>query len=69
MEKFLDHLKNELFYLQEFDSIEHVNAELIDYIDYYNNRHINVRLKGLPPALHRQQALWLLEQFELEIFV
>ena len=27
------------------------------YIDYYNNRRIKARLKGLPPALHRQQAL------------
>lgn len=32
-------------------------AELIDYIDYYNNRRIKARRKGLPPALHRQQAL------------
>jgi len=29
----------------------------IEYIDYYNNRRIKARLKGLPPALHRQQAL------------
>jgi len=53
----LGHLKSELLYLQEFDSIEHFKAELIDYIDYYNNRRIKARLKGLPPALHRQQAL------------
>ena len=56
MENFFGHLKSELLYLQEFDSIEHVKAELIDYIDYYNRR-IKARLKGLPPALHRQQAL------------
>ncbi|WP_369683250.1 IS3 family transposase, partial [Pseudoflavonifractor capillosus] len=24
---------------------------------YYNNRRIKMKLKGLPPALHRQQAL------------
>ena len=57
IENFFGHLKSELFYLQEFDSIEHFKAELIDYIDYYNNRRIKARLKGLPPALHRQQAL------------
>ena len=57
MENFFCHLKSELFYLQEFDSVEHFKAELIDYIDYYNNRRIKARLKGLPPALHRQQAL------------
>ena len=57
MENFFGHLKSELLYLQEFDSVEHFKTELIDYIDYYNNRRIKARLKGLPPALHRQQAL------------
>ena len=57
MENFFGHLKSELIYLQEFDSVEHFKAELIDYIDYYNNLRIKARLKGLPPALHRQQAL------------
>ena len=57
MENFFGHLKSELLYLQEFDSVEHFKAELVDYIDYYNNRRIKARLKGLPPALHRQQAL------------
>ena len=31
--------------------------ELLDYLEYYNNRRIKTKLKGLPPALHRQQAL------------
>ena len=57
MENFFGHLKSELLYLQEFDSIDHFKKELIEYIDYYNNRRIKARLKGLPPALHRQQAL------------
>ena len=37
--------------------MEHFEQELIEYIDYYNNKRIKARLKGLPPALHRQQAL------------
>ena len=57
MENFFGHLKSELLYLQEFESMEHFKTELIDYIDYYNTRRIKARLKGLPPALHRQQAL------------
>ena len=57
MENFFGHLKSELLYLQEFESMEHFMHELIDYIDYYNNKRIKARLKGLPPALHRQQAL------------
>ena len=57
MENFFGHLKSELLYLQEFESMEHFKQELVEYIDYYNNRRIKSRLKGLPPALHRQQAL------------
>ncbi len=57
MENFFGLLKSELLYLQDFDSMEHFKVELIDYMDYYNNRRIKAKLKGLPPALHRLQAL------------
>ena len=48
---------SELLYLQEFQSMEHFKQELIEYMDYYNNRRIKAKRKGLPPAIHRQQAL------------
>lgn len=57
MENFFGHLKSELLYLQDFESLEHFKAELIEYLDYYNNCRIKAKLKGLPPAIHRQQAL------------
>lgn len=57
MENFFGILKSELFYLQDFESLEHFKKELIDYLDYYNNRRIKANLKGLSPAFHRQQAL------------
>ncbi|WP_236849757.1 IS3 family transposase [Caproicibacterium lactatifermentans] len=57
MENFFGLLKSELLYLQEFDSIDQFKDELVNYLDYYNNRRIKAKLKGLPPALHRQQAL------------
>ena len=53
IEKFFGLLKSELLYLQEFQSTE----QFVEYLDYYNNRRIKAKLKGLPPALHRQQAL------------
>ncbi|BAK97292.1 putative transposase [Oscillibacter valericigenes Sjm18-20] len=46
-----------MLYLQEFDSIQNFKAELIEYLDYYNNRRIKRKLRGLPHALHGQQAL------------
>lgn len=57
MENFFGILKSELLYLQKFDSIEHFKSELIDYLDYYNNKRIKAKLKGLSPIIHRQQAL------------
>ena len=57
MENFFGLLKSELLYLQEFYSIKHFKLELNTYLDYYNNQRIKAKLKGLPPALHRQQAL------------
>ena len=57
IENFFGLLKSELLYLQEFDSLQDFKQELIEYLDYYNNRRIKAKLKGLPPAIHRQQAL------------
>ena len=57
MENFFGLLKSELLYLQEFESMEHFKQELIEYLEYYNNHRIKAKLKGLPPAIHRLQAL------------
>jgi len=37
--------------------LDQFNGELIEYIDYYNNRRIRAKLKGLPPSVHIKQAL------------
>ena len=57
IENFFGLLKSELLYLQKFDSFEHLKSELIDYLDYYNNHRIKVKLKGMTPAQHRCHAL------------
>lgn len=57
VENFFGLLKSELLYLQEFDSLEQFKEELIDYLDYYNNRRLKQKLMGLTPAEHRRQAL------------
>ena len=57
IENFFGLLKSELLYLQEFQSMEHFKQELTEYMDYYNNHRIKAKPKGLPPAIHRQQAL------------
>jgi putative transposase len=57
IENFFGLLKSELLYLQDFRSMKHLKTEIINYMDYYNNRRIKLKLKGLPPAIHRRQAL------------
>lgn len=57
IENFFGLLKSELLYLQEFNAMAHFKCELIDYLDYYNNKRSKAKLKGLPPAVHRKQAL------------
>lgn len=57
MENFFGLLKTELFYLQEFNSVEQFIQELHDYIYYYNNRRIKVNLKGMSPVNYRTHSL------------
>ena len=56
VENFFGHVKAELFYLQKFKSIEHLKKELIDYMEYYNNERIKIKLKGLSPVKYRTQS-------------
>jgi putative transposase len=57
MENFFGILKSEFLYTQEFESIEQFKQELALYIDYYNNKRIKAKLKGLSPVQYRTQAL------------
>ena len=56
MENFFGLLKSELLYLQEFRSMEEFRIELERYIDYYNNKRIKSKLKGLSPVGYRLQS-------------
>ena len=44
--------------------MERFKRELIDYLDYYNNRRIKAKLKGLLPVKNRQQALSLSKNYK-----
>jgi putative transposase len=59
MENFFGLLKTEFFYNQAFSSVEHFQEELDQYINYYNNRRIKVKLKGLSPVHFRTQSFVL----------
>ena len=53
MENFFGLMKNELLYLQEWDSVDQFKNALRTYIRYYNNDRIKLRLKGKSPVQYR----------------
>lgn len=53
IENFFGILKSEFLYLKEFESIEHFKQELEQYIDYYNQKRIKTKLKGMSPIQYR----------------
>ncbi len=57
MENFFGLLKSELLYLRDFESIDEFKIELENYINYYNNKRIKEKLKGLSPVQYRLQSL------------
>ncbi|MDM7148709.1 IS3 family transposase, partial [Klebsiella pneumoniae] len=52
-ECFFGTLKSECFYLNKFNNIEELKTALSDYIHYYNNQRISIKLKGLSPVEYR----------------
>ena len=58
MESFFGILKSETFYGYEkhFRSLEDLEQAIVDYIDYYNNKRIKVKLKGLSPVQYRTKS-------------
>ncbi|AXP06398.1 IS3 family transposase [Pseudomonas fluorescens] len=57
MESFFGTLKSEFFYLESFESVEQLASGIEDYIAYYNQDRISLRLNGLSPVQFRTQAL------------
>ncbi|VNW86620.1 IS3-Spn1, transposase [Streptococcus pneumoniae] len=58
MESFFGILKSEMFYGYEksFQSLKQLEQAIIDYIDYYNNKRIKIKLKGLSPVQYRTKS-------------
>ena len=58
-ENFFSLLKSELYYIKEkeYKNIEDLEKDIIEYIDYYNNRRIKSKLKGMSPVQFREHSL------------
>ena len=56
IENFFGLLKSEFFDDKTFQSVDAFQKELVDYLEYYNNERIKVKLKGLSPVAYRTQS-------------
>ena len=56
MENFFGRLKVEMFYGEKFESVNAFIDELKNYIDYYNNERISLKLKGMSPVQYRTHS-------------
>lgn len=50
MENFFGRLKVEMFYGEKFEGVNAFIDELKNYIDYYNNERISLKLRGMSPV-------------------
>ena len=55
MENFFGLMKSELLYPGKYTSAEVFKKDLIEYIEYYNNERIKLRLNGMSPVQYRTQ--------------
>lgn len=56
MENFFGTMKSELLYSTKYEDIEVFKKDLIDYIEYYNNKRIKLKLNGLSPVEFRTKS-------------
>ena len=55
MENFFGIMKSELLYSGKYTSMDVFIKDLKEYIEYYNNERIKLRLKGMSPVQYRTQ--------------
>ncbi|QEZ67890.1 hypothetical protein D4A35_02680 [Paraclostridium bifermentans] len=57
MEGFWGSLKSEMYYLKKFQTFDELKLAIDNYIDFYNNKRLQKKLKGLSPMEYREQTL------------
>lgn len=56
MENWFGIMKSELLYPNKYSDAEVFKKDLIEYIDYYNNKRIKLNLNGLSPVQYRTKS-------------
>ncbi|MGL4913238.1 MAG: IS3 family transposase [Romboutsia sp.] len=57
MEGFFGIIKSEMYYLKKIHTFDHLRLDVDKYIEFYNNKRLQKKLKGLSPIEYRTQTL------------
>ncbi|WP_386694339.1 IS3 family transposase [Lonepinella sp. MS14435] len=57
MESFFGRMKTERFYGKSFKTVDEIKIMIDEYVRYYNEERIQLKLKGLSPIQYRRQSL------------
>ena len=57
IEGFWGIIKSEMYYLRKVDNYDQLKLEIDNYIEFYNNKRLQKKLKGLSPIEYRAQTL------------
>ena len=57
IEEFWRIIKSKMYYLNKFYNFEELKLAIDKYIEFYNKRILQKRLKGLAPIEYREQTL------------
>ncbi len=57
MEGFWGTLKSEMYYLRKFDTYEELEQSIEEYIDFYNTKRLQKKLKSMTPLEYRSHTL------------
>ena len=57
MENFFGRLKTEMFFGEQFKSVDDFKQKLDEYICYFNNDRISLKLKGMSPVQYRTRSM------------
>lgn len=57
MEGFWGIIKSEMYYLRKFHHFDELQSAIDKYIDFYNSKRLQQKLKGLTPIEYRNQTL------------
>ena len=57
MESFWGTLKSEMYYLRKFNTYEELNQAIDEYMEFYNTKRLQKKLKGMAPIEYRSHTL------------